>query len=227
VPRALLRSLCAALGLTETAIASLKTIYQRVATLYEHQKWTRDFAGITNADDAVMTELGKALEDLAKTAASVDELVQEAELWLFGRQHLLPVDRILRDLARKAFAFIEAAALVLHGFMVRSCFLVSRCGFAGSVLSGSRRECEEKCGAFPHSPLGPDTAGVMGNDSVHGRQTNSRAGKLTRGMQALECTEQFVRMSHVKASAVIVNEENSSPVVVESFSDLYHWRSGM
>ena len=111
MPRALLRSLCAALGLTETAIASLKTIYERVATLYEHQKWTRDFAGITDADDAVMAALRKALEDLAKTAASVDELVQDAELWLFGRQHLLPVDRILRDLARKAFASIEAAGL--------------------------------------------------------------------------------------------------------------------
>jgi hypothetical protein len=111
VPRALLRSLCAALGVTETAIASLKTIYERVATLYEHQQWARDHAGIAPADDAVMTGLGQGLESLATTAASVDELVQEAELWLFGRQHLLPADRVLRDLARKAFASIEAAAL--------------------------------------------------------------------------------------------------------------------
>lgn len=111
VPRALLRSLCSAFGLTETAIASLKAIYERVATLYEHQRWTREFAGITEADDATMAALGEALEDLAGTAASVDELVQEAELWLFGRQHLLPADRALRDLARKAFAFVEAGAL--------------------------------------------------------------------------------------------------------------------
>ena len=111
VPRALLRSLCAALGVTETAIASLKTIYERVATLYEHQQWARDHAGIAPADDAVMTGVGQALESLATTAASVDELVQEAELWLFGRQHLLPADRVLRDLARKAFASVEAAAL--------------------------------------------------------------------------------------------------------------------
>ena len=111
VPRALLRSLCSALGLTETAIASLKTIYERAATLYEHQRWARDFAGIADADDAVMTELAKALENLAKMVVSVDELVQEAELWLFGRHHLLPADRVLRDLARQAFASIEAAAL--------------------------------------------------------------------------------------------------------------------
>lgn len=111
VPRALLRSLCTALGLTETVIASLKTIYERVATLYEHQKWARDFAGITDAHDTTMAALGEALEHLASAAASVDELVQEAELWLFARQHLLPADRVLRDLARTAFALVEAAAL--------------------------------------------------------------------------------------------------------------------
>lgn len=111
VPRALLRSLCTTLGLADTAIGSLKTIYERVATLYEHQKWTRDFAGITDATGAVLLNLGTALEDLAKTASSVDELVQEAELWLFGRHHLLPADRVLRDLARRAFASNEAAAL--------------------------------------------------------------------------------------------------------------------
>lgn len=77
-------------GPDRTAIASLKTIYERVATLYEHQRWARDFAGISDAGEAVLIELGKAVEDLAKTAASVDELVQEAELWLFGRQRLLP-----------------------------------------------------------------------------------------------------------------------------------------
>ena len=58
-----------------------------------------------------MTGVGQALESLATTAASVDELVQEAELWLFGRHRLLPADRVLRDLARKAFASIEVAAL--------------------------------------------------------------------------------------------------------------------
>lgn len=97
--------------MTETAIASLKTIYERIATLYEHQQWARDHAGIAPADDAVMTGVGQALESLATTAASVDELVQEAELWLFGRHRLLPADRVLRDLARKAFASIEVAAL--------------------------------------------------------------------------------------------------------------------
>ncbi len=110
VPRALLRALCAALGIGETAIASLKSIYARSATLYEHQRWARDFAELTDATDEVLVDLVQALNALAGTAASVDELVQEGQLWLFSRRHLLPADRALRDHARKAFAADEASA---------------------------------------------------------------------------------------------------------------------
>jgi len=109
-PRALLRSLCVALGIGETAIASLKSIYARAATLFEHQRWAREFAELTDTTDEILVDLAKAVNDLFHTAASVDELVQEAQVWLYGRQHLLPSDRVLRDLARKAFAAAEASA---------------------------------------------------------------------------------------------------------------------
>lgn len=111
IPRALLRSLCHSLGLSETAIASLKTIYERRSTLYEHQKWARDTAGISDIDDAVLAELAMSLEELTKTAASVDDLVQSAERLLFDRRYLLPADRVLRDIARSAFASTETQAI--------------------------------------------------------------------------------------------------------------------
>lgn len=57
-------------------------------------------------------------------------------------------------------------------------FLQVDLAFTGRVLPGDRRECEEECGPLPHSPFGPYTAGVAGNDSVRGRQANARAGKL-------------------------------------------------
>lgn len=111
IPRTLLKSLCKALQLNETAIASLKTLYNRRATLFEHQKWARETSGLSLADDAVLVLLGQALTPLAATAASVDDLVKEAELWLYNRKHLLPGDRVIRDAAREAFAVNEAAAL--------------------------------------------------------------------------------------------------------------------
>ena len=113
IPRTLLRSLCLSLKLSDTAIASMKTLYARPATRFAHQKWAREQSGLAPVGDAVMTDLRQALAQLAKTAASADELTREAELWLFVRKHLLPGDRVLRDAARAAFAAYEIAALAV------------------------------------------------------------------------------------------------------------------
>ena len=111
IPRTLLKSLCSALGLNETAIGSLKTLYQRRSTLYEHRKWAVERSGLSSVDESALMQLQAALREIASTAVSVDELVQEAELWLFDRSHLLPGDRVLRDASRVAFSSIEAASL--------------------------------------------------------------------------------------------------------------------
>ena len=111
VPRSLLKSLCSALGQNETAIVSLKTLYQRRSTLYEHHKWAVEASGLSSVDESALTQLQTALREIASTAASVDDLVKEAELWLFHRRHLLPGNRVLRDTSRVAFASIESAAI--------------------------------------------------------------------------------------------------------------------
>ena len=111
IPRTLLKSLCSALGLNETAIASLKTLYQRRSTLYEHHKWAVERSGLSSVDESALMQLQAALREIASTAVSVDELVKEAEFWLFGRRHLLPGDRLLRDASRVAFSSIEATSL--------------------------------------------------------------------------------------------------------------------
>ncbi|MFN3809026.1 MAG: DUF4158 domain-containing protein [Roseateles asaccharophilus] len=110
VPRPLLQYLCTTLGLSETSIASLKTLYSRRATLYEHQAWAREASGVTDADPAAMAQLPVALNELAGTANSVDELAKAAEIWLFDRSYRLPGDRALRDLARAAFAAVDEAS---------------------------------------------------------------------------------------------------------------------
>lgn len=111
IPRALLKSLCSALNLSETAIASLKTLYAREATRFAHQRWARERSGLTPADPSIMEALRQSLHALAGTAASVDELIRQGELWLYDRKHLLPGDRVLRDCARVAFATAEARVL--------------------------------------------------------------------------------------------------------------------
>ncbi|MGE3345891.1 MAG: Tn3 family transposase [Ramlibacter sp.] len=111
VPRLLLQSLCKTLGLDNTSIASLKTLYGRAATRFEHQRWARERCGFSPTDDAVLATLATTLTTLAGSAASADDLVKQAELWLFANKYLLPSDRVVRDLARNAFAAQERSDL--------------------------------------------------------------------------------------------------------------------
>lgn len=111
IPRVLLRSLCRVLNVRETEIASLRTLYRRTATRFEHQRWAREQAGFVLAEDTILGELASALRELSHSAASIDDLIKQAELWLYGRNVILLGERALYDAARKAFAAQETAAV--------------------------------------------------------------------------------------------------------------------
>lgn len=112
-PKNLLRHLSAELNLSSTSIASLRSLYARRATLYEHQKWARTHADLDFPDEGESAKLRIALAEFAKDAASVDELVQQGMNWLYDRKLLIPADRLLRDWSRTAYASIESAALAI------------------------------------------------------------------------------------------------------------------
>jgi len=112
-PKNLLRHLATELGLSAINIASLRSIYARRQTLYEHQRWAREHAQLEVADAAVVSELKRALSEYARDAASVDELVNHAMYWHYDRRMLIPHDRLLRDWCRQAYASIENSALTI------------------------------------------------------------------------------------------------------------------
>ncbi|VTU45939.1 Transposase, TnpA family (plasmid) [Variovorax sp. SRS16] len=111
VPKTLLQHLARELGVTQTSIASLRSMYRRRETLYDHQRWAREQLGLSSCGDKELAALKAQLRIQANDAASIDELVKGAERWLFERGTLLPSDRVLRDAARKAFAVVEQSAL--------------------------------------------------------------------------------------------------------------------
>ena len=49
VPKALLVHLAKELGVTQTSIASLRSMYRRRETLYDHQRWAREQLGLGGA----------------------------------------------------------------------------------------------------------------------------------------------------------------------------------
>lgn len=61
LPRNLLRHVCETLHAPLLKIASLRTLYERRPTLYEHQLWARTYLGIKDLDKAAETELAAML----------------------------------------------------------------------------------------------------------------------------------------------------------------------
>ena len=65
----------------------------------------------------------------------------------------------------------------------------------------SKRKIERR--AFVHFCLSPDPAAVTVNDALAGRQADAAAREFIRRMQALERAEEFVRIRHIEADAVV------------------------
>lgn len=111
LPRSLLRYFGVALGVRSPTIASLRSIYRRRETAFEHQLWARRHLRLQDPTPEIFAELKEVLLAQANDAVSVDELVTAAAHWLHDRKTVVPADRALRDLARNAYADVERRAV--------------------------------------------------------------------------------------------------------------------
>jgi len=109
LPRNLLRYVTETLEAAPLTIASLRSLYERRPTLYEHQQWARDYLGLKDLDATAEAALVAMLALHAAEAPHPDDLVTSARHWLYDRRILIPGQRRLQDWARDAFATTEAA----------------------------------------------------------------------------------------------------------------------
>ena len=109
VPKTLLRAVCEAFQTPAVSIGSLRSLYARRQTLYEHQAWARTYLGLQDLDAAGVDQLQKVLAISALEAAHPDDLAETARMWLYERRIVIPGPRRLADLAREAFDATEAA----------------------------------------------------------------------------------------------------------------------
>ncbi|MCC6270948.1 MAG: DUF4158 domain-containing protein, partial [Microbacteriaceae bacterium] len=115
IPRNVLRRVCESLGASTVSIASLRSLYERRQTLYEHQRWAREHLGLREFDDAACDELRGILALAAGDATHADDLVATARMSLFERRIVIPGTRRLLILAREAFVQAEAQILDVIG----------------------------------------------------------------------------------------------------------------
>jgi hypothetical protein len=74
VPKTLLRAVCEAFQTSAVSIASLRTLYARRQTLYEHHARARTYLGLQDLDAARVDQLQKVLAISALEAAHPDDL---------------------------------------------------------------------------------------------------------------------------------------------------------
>jgi TnpA family transposase len=113
IPSRLLSYVSKQLGLPTLTIATLRTIYKRPKTRYEHQWWAMEELGFTKATPRQLQGLLPFMRQEARYASSVDILVERAKLWLYQHQYLAVGDRTLRDQARKAMSETEEVLIKL------------------------------------------------------------------------------------------------------------------
>ena len=108
VPKTLLRSVCDAFQSSAVTIASLRSLYARRQTLYEHQAWARTHLGLQDLDDTGVDQLQAVLAVAALEAAHPNDLADTARMWLYERRIVIPGPRRVADWARVAFDATEA-----------------------------------------------------------------------------------------------------------------------
>lgn len=103
IPKLLLASLSKLLGVQSLDIATLRKLYTRDETRQAHLGEVRTYAGFVSSDDKIVGELEKALAERARSAASVNDLERQAQLWLYDKGVVFPGERVLRTIAVRAF----------------------------------------------------------------------------------------------------------------------------
>ena len=111
LPTAVLKHLSTELNIASPELTSLRTLYGRHRTLYDHQAWAIQFLDFHPFTEHRQRMLGLRMQSEAHQTFTIHRLVEFAKRWLYDRQIIIPVDRLLRDLARTAYAHNEQALL--------------------------------------------------------------------------------------------------------------------
>ncbi|MGH8111561.1 MAG: DUF4158 domain-containing protein [Rhodanobacteraceae bacterium] len=109
LPRNLLGFIGKQVGEPAPSIASLRSLYRRQNTRYEHQAWAMHRLHIRTVGPRQERHLFADLKEASSTTASRERLMGFARQWLYERKFLVPRDSTLRDLVDRAARETEKA----------------------------------------------------------------------------------------------------------------------
>jgi len=109
VPAALLRHLGRELGIAVPDLASLRALYARGRTLFDHQQQACEFLGFSWMTEHQRRALVRVLRDEVAQCADRERLLVYARQWLYEHRLLVVRDRVIRALVAAALVELEGA----------------------------------------------------------------------------------------------------------------------
>ena len=131
VPASVLRHLGRQFGRPAPDIATLRTIYRRRRTRFEHQRWALEQWGLREFDAEVEQRLVEHVRARTHATLSRGRLEQAAREWLYRTYVAIPRRRVITDLVR---GVIRAVALQDHRDLRRYMTETSIQGFLKDLL---------------------------------------------------------------------------------------------
>jgi hypothetical protein len=113
-------------------IATLRTLYRRRKTRFEHQRWAVQQWGLREFDAGVEKRLTEHIHDRTHATLSRNRLEQAAREWLYRAYVAIPRPRVITDLVRE---IIQVVALQDHRDLRRFMTEYSIQGFLTELLT--------------------------------------------------------------------------------------------
>ena len=107
VPVALWRHLSDELGMDAPEVASLRTLYGREKTLFDHQQVACTVLGFRWMSEHQRRSLVRELRDEVARCADRDQLLVRSRQWLYRNQLVILRERAIRTLMAAALAQLE------------------------------------------------------------------------------------------------------------------------
>jgi hypothetical protein len=92
-------------------LTSLRALYSRRSTLYEHQRWAATTLGLSPSNEYQRRALTGLIKKESYKALTRAQLVAFARSWCYQHKLLIPGDRKLNNLVRKAIPEAEQELL--------------------------------------------------------------------------------------------------------------------
>lgn len=109
VPAVLLRHLGSVLGIETPDLASMRALYARGRTLFDHQQQACEVLGFAWMTEHQRRALVRVLRDEVAHSADRERLLLRARHWLYEHRLIIVHDRAIRALVAAALAELEAA----------------------------------------------------------------------------------------------------------------------